>query len=102
MPAANLNGVLRCLACGMDAVILGQESDRQLVERANSSSVSSQSDRFQNNGHNLEFEVVPVEIYSSTPLRDVQRIYGQAPGRVAPAPGASPAEPGEELPPPTP
>src|SRR6267142_4554728 len=34
MPTANLNGVLRRLARGMDAEMLGQESDRQLVERA--------------------------------------------------------------------
>src|SRR6266853_4306695 len=34
MPTANLNDVLRRLARGMDAELLGQESDRQLVERA--------------------------------------------------------------------
>ena len=34
MPTANFNDVLRRLARGMDAEILGQESDRQLVERA--------------------------------------------------------------------
>src|SRR3984893_14974960 len=34
MSSANLNDVLRRLARGMDAEMLGQESDRQLVERA--------------------------------------------------------------------
>ncbi|MFL5340378.1 MAG: RNA polymerase sigma factor [Gemmataceae bacterium] len=34
MPTADLNGVLRRLARGMDAAMLGQESDRLLVERA--------------------------------------------------------------------
>jgi RNA polymerase sigma factor (sigma-70 family) len=33
MPTANLNGLLSRLARGMDAELLGQESDRQLVER---------------------------------------------------------------------